>query len=215
MTKIDFHVHSNYSYDGTDSVEKLVEAARKRGLDGICVCDHNTIAREKKKFKGFLVIYGQETGTKQGHVAVLGTEKIFEKGIDAAELVEKADEENAVTIATHPFAVRKHALWRNLWKAKPTSAEKVNGSDFVSNIVSAFALKTGTGGSDAHSSLEVGTGFAELECELKEEEVLECVRKGKLKAKWAPRLGVYARILTRNMSKAMKGEKLAKGILHE
>ncbi|MBI5158706.1 PHP domain-containing protein [Candidatus Micrarchaeota archaeon] len=204
MIKIDFHTHSNYSYDGVEGVEKLVEAARKRGLNGLCVCDHNTIAKKKERFKDFLVIYGQETSTKQGHVAVLGTNKVFEKGIDAVELVEKANDENAVTIATHPFAVRKSSLWQNIWKAKPTSAEKVNGSDFVSNIVSALALKTGTGGSDAHSSFEVGTGFAELECELNEESVLECVRKGRMKAKWAPRPSVYARILTRNIRKVLK-----------
>lgn len=201
MIRIDFHAHSNYSYDGENSVRELVEAAKKRGLNGIAVCDHNTIAKKRERFRNFLVIYGQEVSTSKGHMAVFGTNKKFEKEIDPIELVEKASEENAVTIATHPFAVRKHSLWWNVWNAKPTTVEYVNGSDVVSNLFTRFYFERGTGGSDAHSAFELGTGFTLLECDLKEESVLECVRRGKMQAVWAPSLSVYPRIVYRGMKR--------------
>lgn len=208
MIRIDFHTHSNYSYDGENSVRELAKAARKRGLNGIAVCDHNTVAKKKEKFRDFLVIYGQEVSASKGHVAVFGTNKIFERGIDAAELVKKADDENAVTISTHPFAIRKSSLRWDVWKAKPTAVEKVNGSDIVSNILSHFYFETGTGGSDAHSVNELGTGFTVLDCELNEDEVLECVRRGKMKAVWAPRIGVYSNVLFRAARRVARGKKI-------
>lgn len=37
---VDSHTHSKHSFDGTDSVESLCEAAQKQGLGGLCVTDH-------------------------------------------------------------------------------------------------------------------------------------------------------------------------------
>ena len=43
MMKFDLHVHSKYSSDGVLDPENIVRIARKRGLAGIAVTDHNTI----------------------------------------------------------------------------------------------------------------------------------------------------------------------------
>ena len=39
----DLHVHTNYSHDGHDSVEKIIESAIAKKLDGIAICDHDTM----------------------------------------------------------------------------------------------------------------------------------------------------------------------------
>ena len=41
--KVDFHIHTKYSYDSLMEPDKIIRNAVKRGLDGIVICDHNTI----------------------------------------------------------------------------------------------------------------------------------------------------------------------------
>jgi hypothetical protein len=42
--KVDMHVHTCYSKDATLSLETIIESCRLRGLDGVAIADHNTIA---------------------------------------------------------------------------------------------------------------------------------------------------------------------------
>jgi len=39
--KIDLHIHSQYSTDGLSKPESIVKRAKKKGLDGIAITDHN------------------------------------------------------------------------------------------------------------------------------------------------------------------------------
>jgi len=41
--KYDLHIHSKYSHDSLLSPDNILKVARKRGLGGIAVTDHNTI----------------------------------------------------------------------------------------------------------------------------------------------------------------------------
>ena len=40
--RFDLHIHSTYS-DGRADVKEIIEAARRRGLDGIALTDHDTM----------------------------------------------------------------------------------------------------------------------------------------------------------------------------
>ncbi|MEA2000147.1 MAG: PHP domain-containing protein, partial [Euryarchaeota archaeon] len=40
---LDLHVHTNYSHDGHGSVEKIIASAIAQKLDGIAICDHDTM----------------------------------------------------------------------------------------------------------------------------------------------------------------------------
>ena len=42
LLKLDMHVHTSFSHDGTASPRSVVERAREIGLDGIAITDHNT-----------------------------------------------------------------------------------------------------------------------------------------------------------------------------
>jgi predicted metal-dependent phosphoesterase TrpH len=65
MLKYDLHSHSRYSKDGIMDVRDLLKIAKKRGLDGIAVTDHDTIrgGMEALKLKpeGIDVICGCDT----------------------------------------------------------------------------------------------------------------------------------------------------------
>ena len=63
MTKyaftVDIHAHSNKSYDSDLDPVKMVEWAKKAGLNGIAITDHNyfdldTVKKLQKKFPGFV-----------------------------------------------------------------------------------------------------------------------------------------------------------------
>ncbi|ENY99922.1 hypothetical protein HMPREF1092_03059 [Clostridium thermobutyricum] len=76
--KIDMHIHSNIS-DGTDSIEKILDKAKEKGLEGIALTNHDTIkgldeAVEIGNEKGIKVIKGVEIsaydfrGKKKVHI---------------------------------------------------------------------------------------------------------------------------------------------------
>ena len=67
--RVDLHVHSNYS-DGRDSVERLIEAAKNRGLDIVAIVDHGLdhhfginpeeIGKRNDEVREFADFYGVE-----------------------------------------------------------------------------------------------------------------------------------------------------------
>lgn len=90
MYKYDFHVHTEYSPDSTSPLKSVLEAAVKKGLDGIAICDHDTregglkavqiVADNPELFKNFVVIPGVEVSTAEGHLLVLDPESDIPPG---------------------------------------------------------------------------------------------------------------------------------------
>jgi histidinol-phosphatase (PHP family) len=48
MFLADYHSHSNFSFDGHDSLAGMLAAAQRAGLDELCVTDHCDIGREEQ-----------------------------------------------------------------------------------------------------------------------------------------------------------------------
>jgi predicted metal-dependent phosphoesterase TrpH len=167
--KIDMHVHSDKSPE-----------AKKRGLSGVAICDHNYFHKEKPKFDDFIVLYGCEVSSTKGHIAVLGVDEAPTR--DAEKLCEWVKKENGVAIPTHPFSLHKKGVGSLAFKIG-TCVEKYNGTDPFNNAISFFKTKKGTGGSDAHHPAELGLAWTEFEGVSSEEDVLEALRKGKFDGK--------------------------------
>ena len=79
---IDVFTYSNASPEAAFSVEELIDAAKKAGLDGICVTDKNISSHAKNllaagKNAGFFVGVGVEIETSAGRVTA------FPKSLDA------------------------------------------------------------------------------------------------------------------------------------
>jgi len=72
--KYDLHIHSKYSNDGVIEPYEIVKMAKKRGLDGIAITDHNMIkgGLETKKYEtdDLKVIIGSEVLTEKGEITV-------------------------------------------------------------------------------------------------------------------------------------------------
>ncbi len=104
--RIDLHVHTAYSYDCWMSLEKVIKAARRNGLDGIAVIDHNEIegAQRLAEVAPFSVIVGEEVVTKEGEVAGLFLRERIPPGLSLAETVARIKEQGGLVYATHPLA---------------------------------------------------------------------------------------------------------------
>jgi predicted metal-dependent phosphoesterase TrpH len=191
---IDLHVHT-YPASSCSSapVDALIEEAKRIGLDGICLTDHNHVwnAAEVKELRhkhGFLVLRGNEITTNQGDVLVFGLEKDVQGIVDLKELRWEVDEAGGFMIVAHPFRgflvvgvdeaglTPEKAMERPLFKYAD-AVEVLNGkvtekeNDFASRVTDGLGL-LGTGGSDAHEVAEVGMYATEFYAEINNEEDL-------------------------------------------
>ena len=71
--KIDLHCHTKYSYDSNSDIEKIIIEAKKKGLDGIAITDHDNTngwdeAIELGKKHNFLIILGEEIKSNKGDI---------------------------------------------------------------------------------------------------------------------------------------------------
>ncbi len=174
--KIDMHVHSDKSPDALASIEELVAEAKRKGLSGIALCDHNYIHKTKPKFDGVIVLYGCEVSSTQGHIAVFGVDEIPTR--EPEDLCDYVNNEGGLAIPTHPFSLHKKGVGNLAFTLGPV-IEKFNGTDPINNMLSRLKLKNGTGGSDAHHPAELGLAWTEFKSVESEDDVLEALRKGK------------------------------------
>jgi hypothetical protein len=70
VLRVDLHLHSNFSHDGSSSLQQLIERARECRLDRIALTDHNTIegALQLVRMAPELAIAGEEAKTREGEV---------------------------------------------------------------------------------------------------------------------------------------------------
>ncbi len=200
---IDLHVHSfPASPCSSVSEDDLIKEAKKIGLDGICLTDHNyEWTRDKiedlSQKHGFLVLNGNEITTDQGHILVFGLNKpLKKKGIIKLEdLREKVTQSGGFMIVSHPFrgfltfgvgklglSVEK-AVDRKIFKYVD-ALEIMNGkvtkdeNNFAKKVADKLNISV-TGGSDAHSKEEVGLHATRFNGIIKEEkDLLEILRNG-------------------------------------
>lgn len=165
-------------------MEKAVEVAMKRGLNGIAVVDHNSIEGYKKVSKlsneNFLVILGIEISSRAGHIVGLGVNETIPSELTAEETVEKIKGQGGIAVAAHPFRLGRSD---ELLKAKFDAIEVFNSRNFFGNrMARKFAEANNlpmTAGSDAHFCEEIGLAGVEIDCQLELDAVLKAIKKGK------------------------------------
>jgi len=172
--KIDLHIHTKYSVDSISEPEKIVKIAKKKGLDGIAITDHNTnkgwndMLKAGKKH-GLKIVLGEELliKTKKGHYEILAlflNERIYSKQPD--EVMNEIKDQNGVIAIPHPFDPLKarpndFTLLVNKIDALEVFNSRVTLPIFNEKALN-FAKKHNlgmTGGSDAHIELEAGNAY--------------------------------------------------------
>ncbi len=186
MLRLDLHVHTSHSSDGLCSVKDIVKAAKRKGLGGFAVTDHDTIdahAEAEKFSRGdFVIIPGLEISSANGHILGLGISKLVPRKLSAKETVRRIKEQGGIAIAAHPFTLGlKPGL---VYKAKFDAIEVLNSRAllFANPLAQRFAKQNRlpmTAGSDAHHCDDVGTASTTFNCEANTNSILEEIRRGR------------------------------------
>ena len=194
--RFDLHVHSCYSKDSNADIDSIVAYAEKNGLDGIAVCDHDTIEggiacarRAEELGVELVVIPGIEVMSSKGHILVLGIRQDIEPHQSPEETIKRARQLGGVVIIPHPFKVTSHGI--GFVGGLDIDAVEVLNSRCLTDVINKKAKKEAeslnlaqVGGSDAHTSRMVGQAYTEIEASEKTvDSVLSAIREGKVCAK--------------------------------
>jgi predicted metal-dependent phosphoesterase TrpH len=186
--KIDLHVHTCYSYDGLIKPQELVVYAKRAGLDGIAITDHDRIdgaLKLAKTMADLLIIPGIEVSSLEGHIVGLNIQEGVPKNLTAEETIDRIHSLGGLAIACHPKALFKASLG---WKTNKNfdAIEVVNASAFPFKCSTQQALEIANrlgiprvAGSDAHYASEIGSAYTLVDARVLDgEEIAEAIRKG-------------------------------------
>lgn len=196
--RFDLHTHSFFSPDAADSPERLIAAAKARGLSGIAITDHDTceahadlIAKGLERadggaVDGFLIVPGVEVSTSDGHLLCLGATLPAMAGKPSAEVVEAIHARGGLAIPAHPYD-----RWRSGIREAVLDRAPFDGLEVFNAAVSsrsynvqarAYAERRGlsmTASSDAHHASAVGVSTTVFEMEtLTLASLLAALRRG-------------------------------------
>jgi predicted metal-dependent phosphoesterase TrpH len=170
LVSVDLHVHSRRSFDGLMTPRQIVAAGRRRGLAGLAVVDHNTLAGAVEVLAAappdLLIIPGAEIYTEIGDIVGLFlTREIVARRSD--KVVAEIHEQGGVAVLPHPY--RYHGKLERGLLERLDAVETHNGrapAGDAERALRELALSYGlaaVGGSDAHLPWEVGRARTELE----------------------------------------------------
>jgi len=166
------HCHTIYSnrrrrrFDALNSPREMIEAALCKGLGGMIITDHDSVAgglvgrKVALRFKDFKVIPGAEVTSRSGHILAIGIENDVPKGLSVEETVEMIHDLGGIAVASHPFSSRvRPSLGEECLKTD--GVEVFNSANRGDSNSRALSLarghgRPGTAGSDAHWERAVG-----------------------------------------------------------
>jgi predicted metal-dependent phosphoesterase TrpH len=171
--RVDMHLHTARSFDCLSDPERVLAAATERGIDRICVTDHNEIATAlllKERYPE-RVIVGEEVKTQE-RVDVIGLyiERAIAKGTPARRTCELIHEQGGLVYMPHPFAGGKGGEGRLLDElADLIHVVEVFNARLhrpeLNRKAADWAARHGCpggAGSDAHTIAEIGRAYVEV-----------------------------------------------------
>jgi len=200
--RIDLHIHTRpRSSCSAIDPSALLEEARRAGLDGVCLTEHQNRwspeeIQELMEDHGIRVFQGNEITTNQGDILVFGYEKDVKGVVPIQDLRKEVEAVGGLMIAAHPFrgfllfgisqlqldveqackrAVFQHVDGLEIHNCKVTDPE----NDMARRVAERLGLR-GVAGSDAHRLDEVGKCVTLFEREIRtERELIEEIRAGR------------------------------------
>ncbi len=164
--KFDMHVHTTLSPCSQLGLSELLKTACDKGLDGVCVTDHDTMSlrrtvTEGRQDNGLCLIIGMEYTTSEGDFLLFGPFQDLRPGLAASRLLRLVDERGGAAIAAHPFRRGRKTREYLVRDGLCDIVEGINGRNRQEeNRQTAiwhdhYAVGL-IGGSDAHSAAELG-----------------------------------------------------------
>lgn len=190
----ELHCHSKYSKgtkipaEGIPSPSEIIRTAKKTGLDGVALTDHDNVrgwkeAKKEAEKQGILFIPGEEIESRKGHILGLGITEHIRPGQSVGETLDKIREQGGVSVAAHPFEPRGKGIKHEMGKADAVEVFNAMSVDRLSNIATErLAKKMGkpmVSGSDAHNLSTLGLTKNKIDAQ-ELEGILKAVKQGKV-----------------------------------
>jgi predicted metal-dependent phosphoesterase TrpH len=166
--RYDLHMHTRHSLDSLMRPRRIIELARRRGLSGIAITDHDSIAGalEARRITppDLLVVVGEEISTDAGDIVGLFlTEEIRTR--DPLEAIRRIRAQGGLAFLPHPLRGHRHATVEVIdavqaWEALNSRAGWCAPAD--SGMLASLERKPRLGCSDAHLYSEIGRAFTEV-----------------------------------------------------
>jgi predicted metal-dependent phosphoesterase TrpH len=174
VLKVEFHCHTCYSKDSLVTIQSLLKACHKKGIQRLVITDHNTIqgALRARELDPELVIIGEEVMTQEGELLTAFVKDEVPAGLPALKAIELLRLQDAFISVSHPFDALRAGHWQPgaLLQILPLvdAIEVFNArcmSTRFNTQAKVFAQQhglPGTVGSDAHSVYELGAATLSL-----------------------------------------------------
>lgn len=172
--KIDFHTHSEGSYDGKEPVDLMLEHVDDISIDGIAVTDHDEIeesleaSKLSNNYDNVISIPGVEVSTKNGHLLAIGVEEQPEPHQPYMETIDEIRDMGGAAVVPHPFQKTRHGVSKR--KVDDCDAVEIYNAWLFTGLqnrrAKTFAEENGyskTAASDAHSIGMIGRAYTEIE----------------------------------------------------
>jgi len=191
--KFDLHVHSRYSKDSNSDLDAILTFAKARGLEGLAICDHDTVdgglacaRRARELGMQITVIPGVEVSSSKGHILVLGIEQDIEPMLSPEETIRRARILGGTVIIPHPFKKSSHGI--GSFEGLDIDAAEVFNSRCLFNGANKKALSEAqrlgipaVAGSDSHIPEMVGQAYTEIDASANTvDAVLQAIQEGKV-----------------------------------
>ena len=174
MLKADFHIHTEYSFDCDNPLEKIVQRCLKLGINCIAIADHGTIegALKMQSMAPFPVIVAEEILTPNGEIMGMFLKEVIPSGLSVEQTISEIRAQGGLVCIPHPFErIRHSALDKKSVEAIIDQIDVMEVFNARSPLPSStakardFAKKHGlaqSAGSDAHSVAEIGNACVEM-----------------------------------------------------
>ena len=174
LIRCDFHCHTEGSADSLTTFQEVRNMLEKTALDRLCITDHNAIdsARSMQEKDPEHIIVGEEVMTTGGELLGFFLKECIPGGLKPMAAIEQMLKQGAVISVSHPFDIRRCG-WqvRELEEILPfiDAVEIFNArcrSMAINEQAMVFAGQkgiAGTAGSDAHTPVEIGGAWLELQ----------------------------------------------------
>lgn len=171
---VELHCHTCSSNDSLMLPGRLIDIARRRGLQRLAITDHNAFdgALRAAEIDPELIIPGEEIMTTGGELLAYYVREHVPPGLTPERTIEVLRQQGAVISVAHPFDAFRKGHWgeTELREILPlVDAVEVFNARVASpaanrraSALAAAAGKPGTAGSDAHAYLEVGRATMHL-----------------------------------------------------
>jgi len=176
LLKLDLHNHSRASRDSKVSVDELIAAAKRTGLDGFALTDHDAItanaeAVEKGIEAGLVVVPGCEVSTREGHVLALFLDRPVHPG-PLGQALREIHDAGALAVISHPLrkggGVPRDVVEEHLDLIDGLEVYNPDNTPFGNRVAWQVASGHGkmqTAGSDTHAVPNMGHAVTLLQAE--------------------------------------------------